>query len=385
MPPHKLSAVHIASGDLWGGAEAQVYTLATTLNRRDGMSVTVITLNDSQLSARLRSEGVPVRVVNERTHGPLSILLKIRHILREIRPDIVHTHRIKENVLGAVANLLSGHSVCVRTAHGAPEFNYSWRQPHKRLYQALDAWVGKHLQQRVVAVSEDLAEKLTATFKRPHIETIPNGVDIEAIRRAARLQTQQTGFSATSRHVGLIGRLVAVKRVDIFLELAATLASQPRYADVQFHVFGDGPLLEALQAQAKTLDLEERVTFHGHCDEIHGYLASLDALVICSDHEGLPMTALEAFTLETPLVAHATGGLLPLMAEDCGGILVSDHTAQGYAKALAALLDEDTTQRTARQHRAGQRLESRYSAAANADAVVALYRRLLAGGSTPEA
>jgi glycosyltransferase involved in cell wall biosynthesis len=75
----------------------------------------------------------------------------------------------------------------------------------------------------------------------------------------------------------------------------------------------------------------EIVTFHGHRMDIKNCIYGLDATVMCSDHEGLPMTALESLAIRTPIIAHKVGGLIQLMKETPERLIVA-HNASGYAK-----------------------------------------------------
>ena len=124
-----LSVLHIASGDLWAGAEVQLFMLARA-QCRAGQSVTVLVMNPGVLATKLRAEGLVVHVLPEAQLSPARLFAGIYSLMRQIRPAIVHTHRHKENILGGVAAWLNGIP-SVRTAHGAPEFHYGLRHPGK--------------------------------------------------------------------------------------------------------------------------------------------------------------------------------------------------------------------------------------------------------------
>ena len=79
------------------------------------------------------------------------------------------------------------------------------------------------------------------------------------------------------------------------------------------------------------LKADSIVHFEGHSDDIFRKLMDLDVLLVTSDHEGLPMVLLEAMALQTPIIAHAVGGIPKLLDEGSCGILVYEHTASGYA------------------------------------------------------
>lgn len=368
--PQKLKVVHIASGDRWAGAEVQLYTLLTQLNKNDDSEPSAILLNDGELAQRLRAQHIHVDVIDESQHSTLTIFCKLIKLLREHSPDIVHTHRQKENILGAIASALSIRARSVRTVHGANE-QAPLRASH-RLIRALDRWVGNCLQQRVIAVSDDLALKLRSDFLAK-IVVIENGVDINAVRSAVK--PVDFRLAAPNKvHIGIIGRLDPVKRIDIFLSMAQLLLSEQPATPWHFHIFGEGALDHSLKTLASQLGINNAATFHGHRRDSAACLAGLDAVIMCSDHEGLPMTVLEALAVGTPILAHAVGGLNAVLADDAGGRLVAEHAPRGYSNALIQLLQQDK----ARFKAAGlTRVRQHYSAEINATQIAELYRTLL--------
>lgn len=152
--------LHIASGDLWAGAEAQLFTLAKALHCKTDVSVSVVLLNHGKLENQLRSIGINTTVLDKSRLNVLNIMRQIIHTIREQRPDIIHTHRTKENILGSFAAFFAGRVPSLRTAHGATERCPSWWEIPKRLINALDWFCGRFMQQKVIAVSEDLSNIL---------------------------------------------------------------------------------------------------------------------------------------------------------------------------------------------------------------------------------
>ncbi len=370
-PPLKI--LHIASGDLWAGAEAQACTLLYALQDNNAVRVAAALLNEGELAERLRARGIEVFVLPENRLNSLQILLGLRDLMRSWQPDVVHTHRIKENILGAIANRLSGNAPSVRTVHGASEHvPRGLRQLPKRLRCALDRWTGAHLQQKIIAVSQELQEKLRGQFPGERLVVIPNGVDIEAVRA----QVQRAAYrdaEPDASHIGIVGRLVPVKRVDLFLDMAARLRAEHPDRRWRFHIFGDGPLQAALTAQAQRLGIADITIFHGHCRNIVPGIAGLDVLVMCSDHEGLPMTILETMALGVAIVAHALESLTDALRGYARAQLVQEHAAAGYAAGVMRALAQPAA--------AASFDEARFSATGNARAVAQLYNHLVASAA----
>ena len=118
-----------------------------------------IVCNRGALAERLAAAGIEVRLLDERVLSAPALLRAIHRCLRDWRPQVLHTHRYKENILGALAAKAAGVPLCLRTVHGdveQPPGRWDWR----RLRLWLDRWVGERLQQGCVAVSADLAQRL---------------------------------------------------------------------------------------------------------------------------------------------------------------------------------------------------------------------------------
>ncbi|HOY24649.1 MAG TPA: glycosyltransferase [Cellvibrio sp.] len=364
--------LHIISGDLWAGAEVQAYTLLKHLQPQ--VQLHVVLMNEGELANRLRALNITVTLLPETQLSAFAVLKKLVILIKELKPDVIHTHRQKENILGGIANVIAfpfapNRPKSVRTTHGAPEFKVSGKQ---KLQVWLDSFVGKYLQQAVIAVSDDLAQKLSATFPVDHIHVVHNGVDAIALAASSTAADFKIALPE-HKHIGIIGRIEPVKRVDIFIEMAALLlkqavTSQPLF----FHIIGDGRLrsdMEALVASFDSLGGAEYFRFHGHRNDMASCIASLDVIVMCSDHEGTPMTALEALALGTPLIAHDVGGLHELLFE-YPEFLVQEHSPSAYAQCLGRYLTSEIPVPA---------LSEKYKAETNAAEVLALYRDLVCG------
>jgi len=361
--------MHIISGDLWAGAEAQIFTLLTGLSFKTELCI--ILLNEGELASRLRTIGLNPTIINEQLYSSPKITLLIIKAIYRFRPDVIHSHRQKENILGSLANLLSipvrGRlTPSLRTVHGAPEF-----QPRglQKLQNWLDQLLGRWVQKKIIAVSRDLSQKLAPNFRKSQLVVIHNGVDqcaLQSVFQKAEFKEQYPH----AIHIGAIGRLEPVKRIDIFLEMAAELIKIKPDADWHFHVIGDGALSENLHELSVKLGIARSVRFHGHRRDIHQCIASLTAIVMCSDHEGTPMAALEAIAIGTTLIAHNVGGLSELLA-DHKELLVDNHCPSGYAEILLKQIEKPIN----------VILPSRYNARENTEKTFELYQSIIPGCS----
>jgi L-malate glycosyltransferase len=366
--PSQLRVMHIISGDLWAGAEVQAFTLLKYLQA--SVDLHVVLMNDGELASRLRALNIQVTLLPETELSSFAILKALAALIQTIKPHIVHTHRQKENILGGLANVIafpfSKHRPkSLRTTHGAPESSARGKQ---KIQVWLDTWIGCHLQSAVIAVSEDLAKKLRGAFPASHIKVVHNGVDCEALKGVAA-QADFKIAAPNSKHIGIIGRIEPVKRIDIFIEMASIfIKSALMDESYRFHVIGDGSLRSIMEERALSYGVQEFITFHGHRSDMASCIASLDVIVMCSDHEGTPMTALEALCLGTPIIVHDVGGLHELLHEHAE-FLVQLHEPYAYAEKLEAYLAGGFQE---------PRFRENYSAERNSANVLNVYEDLIA-------
>jgi L-malate glycosyltransferase len=360
----RLKVLHIISGDLWAGAEVQAYTLLTSL--KDRCDLYVVLMNDGELAYKLKLANIATEIIDEQQTSGIGIIHKLTTLIKTLKPDLIHTHRQKENILTSIANLAANilpwrRIKSLRTTHGAPEHN---TKGLKRIIIWLDNIAGKYAQDAIIAVSHDLARKLINTFPPRHIHIIENGIDsntLNSLTPAPDIRAQAEDHI----HIGIVGRLEPVKRVDLFIQTANQLLSRNQQHKLMFHVIGDGKLKNDLMEMAQQLNLNEAIVFHGHRTDSTAAIAALDVVVMCSDHEGTPMTALETLALGKPLVAHSVGGLREILT-DHPDLLVAHHTPEGYSRCLLQLFE----------HPIRTQLKRIYTSEENADRTLQLYRKL---------
>lgn len=328
----------IISGDLWAGAEVQVYSLCKALNASEKVSVTAVVFNKGILFEKLEELGIPVSLANERKLGPFAISRSIAAHCREHQSTVVHTHGFKENVLGILGKEIARVPFSVRTVHGNPETAFTFTSPHKWLIHWLDIFLGRLRQQAVIAVSTQLEEELVKLFPGK-VHKIFNFVDVEDIE--THWPTLPNSGDEVPR-IGIVGRLVPVKRVDIFIKTIVLL--NRRGILCRGVVIGSGPLEKELQQLAASLQGgDTQIEFKGFVSPALTAIRELDVLLMTSEHEGLPMTLLEALALKIPIVAHNVGGIPEALdGGNCGG-LVNNQSPDEYAEALAYALRSNET------------------------------------------
>jgi len=334
----KLVVTHIVSGDIWAGAEAQAFQLISGLQANGVIKPTAVVFNPGVLFDKLEALGIDVTLANESALSPLSQIKAICKHLREHSTDILHTHGFKENVLGTAARYLTGVKRSVLTVHGSPESQSTWRAPRKKLTHLLNSVMTGFCQDAVVAVSQHLKTVLEPRYPNKTV-VIRNFIDTDEILTAPPEQPDDLRQLDTPYRITLVGRCVPVKRIDLFIDTIASLRNDHKL-EVEGSICGDGPLLETMKQYANTKGVAKFIHFRGFVQDMEPEWASIDALVMPSDHEGLPMTLLEALLRKVPVVAHNAGGIPEVLDFGNSGVLVDNHSATGYADKLAQLIKQ---------------------------------------------
>ena len=213
-----MKIIHLASGDLWAGAEVQLFHLAVKLHELYGIHLLVVLLNHGQLEQELIEKGIAVTVLDESKLSGFSILLEFYHIVKLFQPDIVHTHRSKENVIGGIVARLNGKK-SVRTVHGASEFSIRPFNLKRFVFDGADRLAGFFLQQKIISVSDELKQKMKKIYPDSKLAVIENCVDVEYIEKKS-LKPCNHDIDKNNFNIAFIGRFVPVKRVDIFYSIA---------------------------------------------------------------------------------------------------------------------------------------------------------------------
>ena len=261
---------------------------------------------------------------------------------------------------------------CLRTVHGwidTPARFWELKKIAVRLADLLTL----RAQRCVVAVSGELGTRLAKYIRKDRIEVIENGIDAAPNPMPSRAIVPDARWC-----VAIVGRLVPVKRIDLFLRVCRLLSD--RYGSrVSFLVVGDGPLMPAMRSLVHELGLQEQAALPGFVLDAARQLQTVDVLLITSEHEGLPMTLLEAMAQHVPVVAHAVGGIPEVLAYGECGWLVDRQEPQRYYEAVCDVLQNPvaTRQKTAAAY---ARLAGRYLAHQSAKRYADVYRRLVGVG-----
>ena len=371
-----ISVCHLVSGDAWGGAEAQLTTLMRSLSKRPELKMSAVVLNEGRLAEELQECCSDVCIIPERQKSLWQIVAESREFVRARNVQIVHAHRYKENVIGALLAFKERRLKLVKTQHGQTETFPGLAGAKQWLAHTADRLTMRYAGDVVISVSSQLAGYLSKYVSHDRIAVIPNGVDLARVRcDLSRAQAKEhLGIPEQVPVVGFAGRLERVKRLDIFVHTAEQVLKE--VPETKFVIAGNGREETRVRQLIAELGLQDRFILLGYQRDSAPMLRAMDVLLITSDHEGLPMVLLEAMALGTAVVARKVGGIAEVLTDRQTGFLVDDQSPEALSGACAeALGNKKRTEDIACAAR--KLIETNFLADHNGARVFELYKSLV--------
>lgn len=367
-PVSKLRVIHLISGDLWAGAESMAFNLLSHLKDYTDLDLMVILLNEGKLANNLRRIGTTVHVVDEKQLSSWQILRRTLAIMGTYPPDLIHSHRYKENILAAMAACFRGSIKLIATQHGLPESNRRKTSFTNRLVSRANFQLLSSQFKRTVAVSADIRNSLVKqyAFREESVEAIHNGIEIPE----STSTTQKNGTFV----VGSSGRLFPVKDYPLMVEIARAMTSAGNGQDISFELTGEGPERTGLEAIVQHHGLQDRFMLKGQQEDMDAFYRGIDLYLNTSIHEGIPMTILEALARGIPVIAPAVGGISEIITDGVEGFLIEGRNPKAFAE-KCLLLRENKELREKMSKAARGRAESAFSAEKMAEKYYQLYRQ----------
>jgi glycosyltransferase involved in cell wall biosynthesis len=279
-----------------------------------------------------------------RSVSPLKDLASVAFLyrfFRRFRPHVVHTHTAKAGTVGRLAAHLARVPVIVHTYHGHVFRGY-FTAPTTRMFLGVErvlARVSNRLLTVSDAVRDDLLRYRIGTAEQ--FDVLPLGLNLAGFLTAERQRgalRRELGLAASTPLVGIVARLVPIKRHEDFIAAAGRLVG--RIPDCHFVIVGDGERRGELEAHVRRLGLAERVRFMGWRRDLERVYPDLDVVALTSANEGLPVSLIEAMAAARPVVATAVGGVPDLVDDGVSGLLVPPADPAAFAETLAVLLED---------------------------------------------
>lgn len=302
--------------------------------------------------------GIQPVVVNEmrRDIHPLQdgiAYQKIKSLIEEYKPDVVHTHAAKAGVIGRLAAEACNVPVIVHTFHGHVFHSY-FNKWQTNMFIHIERYLAKK-STGIVAISESQKHELANVYKicpEEKLEIIPLGLDLDKFRTdqsAKRAKFRSTYKLADDEiAIGVIGRIVPVKNHSLFVAAAKKLLEKTD-RKVRLIVIGDGDMRPQMEEEFRAAGIdyayfpEENRDATAICtswltamDEV---LAGLDIIALTSHNEGTPVSLIEAQAAAKPVVSTNVGGVSDVVMHNQCGYVTRPGEADEFAEGLLKLVE----------------------------------------------
>lgn len=307
-----------ASG--YGGAEKYLETLMVGCIGSGLDCLMIVNSDNARFQSELDSCGAFYVAIEMNAYKP-NMYVQIFSILKKHSPVLLHINLPGPWGGGLIACTarLSGIKSIVTTEH-LPMFGPSIR--HSPIKKLDGIFIN-----RTITVSYENVQYLKSIhhIKQERIDVVHNGIDIDQFTVAsnkderARLR-QNSGFTESDYVFGIVGRITEQKGHQYAIRALSELSK--KYPEIKIAVFGDGELMNNCKDLVASLKVKSQVSFPGFQGDMQKVYKTLDALLMPSTFEALPLTLLEAMASGVPVIASNINGIPEVIRDGVNGLLV---------------------------------------------------------------
>lgn len=360
----------IRQGEI-GGGESHVIDLVTHFDCQQVHPI-VLAMSDGPMVTFLTKEGIDCRVINSSRAFDLSVIGKIRRLIKDEDIQLIHAHgsRAASNLL-LVSRLLN--LPMLYTVHG-----WSFHTGQNALIYRLRAWSEKLIcavASRVICVSESNAQTGRDTFGLREVTVIENGVNTQRFsRNSIRCDIRrELDIAPNAVVVSFVARMTMQKAPLLYLE-ALRMAHEANQQVVGLMV-GNGDMDEEVRQYIEQNGMESYVHRQDFRTDVPELLAATDIYCLPSHWEGLSIALLEAMSMECPVVVTPTDGTREVIQDGENGCIVPFNDAFELSETILDLSD-DQQKRLSIGQKARQTILQRFNAQRVSDNVAQMYESI---------
>ena len=278
----------------------------------------------------------------------LKAFLKIRKMMREFRPNIVHTHASKAGVLGRLAAISLGVPIVVHTFHGHVFHSY-FSSLKTQLFKTIERFFAKK-STAIIAISPIQKEELVQVHKivaSSKCVVLPLGFDLirfKTKKEEARQEIRkQYTIGEDEVAIAIVGRLAPIKNHRMFLD-ATRLVAERTNRTCKFFIVGDGSEYQWIAEEV--LELNEKFAhmnwiMTSWIMDIATFNAGMDLICLTSTNEGTPVSLIEAQASGVAILATDVGGVKDCVKDGVTAILSPSKDTEKFAFSLQELIENE--------------------------------------------
>lgn len=280
------------------------------------------------ITSRIERAGIRLVYLNKKLGPDLAVYQKLFKLLKEEKPDVVHTHIGAARYAMPIA-VLCGVPRKIHTVH-----NVAQREQEKA-GKIINKFLFKNCSVVPVALSEEVKKTVEEVYglSEQKIPIVYNGINL------SKCEIKKNYAKKETFKILHIGRFMDVKNHALILKSFAEFAV--KHPDARLQLIGDGELRKEMEQLAVELGVANEVEFAGLQSNVYPWLHDADVFILPSKYEGVPMTLIEAMGTGLPIIASAVGGISDML-EDGASALLIQPTQQELEFALEKIYKDET-------------------------------------------
>lgn len=271
---------------------------------------------------------------------------RIKEIISEFNPHIVHTHASKAGALGRRAAISCKVPVVVHTFHGHVFHSY-FGTAKTLLFKGIERRLAKK-SNAIIAISDKQREELVHEHKisKPEKTKVVNlGFDLDPFnekrQRLRETKREELGLSDEVA-IALIGRFAPIKNHEMFFDVVEEVLSKTN-KKVRFYVVGDGTEREYIEERTEKINQTnaETVVLTSWIKDIGSFNAAMDIVCMTSLNEGTPVSLIEAQAANIPVISTDVGGVRDVVIDGETGFIVPSKDVSAFSEKLLKLIEDE--------------------------------------------
>ena len=371
-----MRVAHIIKVTRISGAERHLLVLLKGL-RKSGIdaSLIILVVPDKPMGDMLTEaqvNNIPIYRIMIRRDYDLTVVLRLRKILRKLQPNIVHTHLIHADLYGLIAGKLAGVKTIIASRHNDDRFRYRplIQRLSRLMWRFSDGGIAisnaiKHFTINIEGASEN------------KIDTVYYGIEYRwildsEIQSARHSLCKELNLTNETVILGMVCRLVEQKGIRYALEAFQQIYDA--FPQAHLVIAGDGELADELQAHSQLLGISERVHWLGWREDSLTIIGAMDIFIMPSLWEGFGLVLLEAMSMRVPIIASRVSAIPEVVIHGVTGLLVEPRNTDELSKAMSYLLEN----RPRRRHMGllgEDRLEQQFSVTQMISKTIEVYHK----------
>ncbi len=365
-----MKIMHILPSLYTGGAEKFCIDICNELSKNNNNEIYLCSLEKLNEQQRIMfdkiGENVHFLSMNKEGKHP-TLILDIMKMLRDVKPDITHTHLRAQiyAALGLIVNKIPN----IHTVHSLAEkeTTFGKRQIYKVLYKFFDF--------TPVSISQEVLKSVQEEYGAKFDIAIDNGV--QKLTKTDKFDDTKAYIDSLkqtekSKIFVNIGRVYPVKNQKLLIEAFDKLLDEG--IEAHLLIIGSRNIVPAYAKESeKLIRHQENIHFLDEKSNVADYLLLADAFCLSSQHEGMPMTILEAMSIGLPTIATPVGGIPDIISDGENGFIAKDLSVDGFYQAMKRFLDSAELDK----ERIVERFDKNYSIANTAKKYYHLYQTTL--------